>query len=53
MEMGFKKIRFTPAYFPYTEPSLEIHTWHPEKKVWLEFQIQFLLWLGLFSQLAL
>ncbi|MFH1327032.1 MAG: phenylalanine--tRNA ligase subunit alpha [archaeon] len=35
-KMGFEKIRFTPAYFPYTEPSLEIHTWHPEKKVWLE-----------------
>jgi len=35
-KMGFKKIRFTPAYFPYTEPSVEISAWHPEKKVWLE-----------------
>jgi phenylalanyl-tRNA synthetase alpha chain len=35
-KMGFEKIRFTPAYFPYTEPSVEIHTWHEEKKVWLE-----------------
>jgi len=35
-KMGFKKIRFSPAYFPYTEPSLEINVWHPEKKVWLE-----------------
>ena len=35
-KMGFEKIRFTPAYFPYTEPSVEIHWWHPEKKVWLE-----------------
>jgi len=35
-KMGFKKIRFSPAYFSYTEPSLEIHAWHPEKKVWLE-----------------
>jgi len=35
-KMGFDKIRFTPAYFPYTEPSVEIHVWHPEKKVWLE-----------------
>ena len=35
-KMGFEKIRFTPAYFPYTEPSLEISAWHPEKKVWLE-----------------
>ena len=35
-KMGYEKIRFTPAYFPYTEPSVEIHWWHPEKKVWLE-----------------
>jgi len=35
-KMGFEKIRFTPAYFPYTEPSVEINWWHPEKKVWLE-----------------
>jgi len=35
-KMGFKKIRFAPAYFPYTEPSVEVHVWHEEKKVWLE-----------------
>ena len=35
-KMGFNKIRFTPAYFPYTEPSVEINVFHPEKKVWLE-----------------
>ncbi|MCW8965795.1 MAG: phenylalanine--tRNA ligase subunit alpha [Candidatus Pacearchaeota archaeon] len=35
-KMGFKNLRFNPAYFPYTEPSVEIHAWHPEKKVWLE-----------------
>ena len=35
-KMGFENIRFSPAYFPYTEPSVEIHVWHPEKKVWLE-----------------
>ncbi len=35
-KMGFKKIRFRPGYFPYTEPSVEIDIWHPEKKVWLE-----------------
>jgi phenylalanyl-tRNA synthetase alpha chain len=35
-KMGFKQIRFTPAYFPYTEPSVEIHVFHPEKKIWLE-----------------
>src|SRR3989344_6719886 len=30
-KMGFEKIRFTPAYFPYTEPSVEINVWHSEK----------------------
>ncbi len=35
-KMGFEKIRFAPAYFPYTEPSVEILVFHPEKKVWLE-----------------
>ena len=35
-KMGFEKIRFRPAYFPYTEPSVEIDFFHPEKKVWLE-----------------
>ena len=35
-KMGYEKIRFSPAYFPYTEPSIEIHFWHPEKKLWLE-----------------
>ncbi len=35
-KMGFKKVRFRPAYFPYTEPSVEIDFWHPDKRVWLE-----------------
>lgn len=35
-KMGFTKIRFSPAYFPYTEPSVEVNVWHPERKVWLE-----------------
>ena len=35
-KMGFEKVRFRPAYFPYTEPSVEIDVFHPEKKVWLE-----------------
>ncbi|MEK6855368.1 MAG: phenylalanine--tRNA ligase subunit alpha [Nanoarchaeota archaeon] len=35
-KMGFEKIRFTPSYFPYTEPSLEVSVWHPEKNIWLE-----------------
>lgn len=36
MKMGFEKIRFRPSYFPYTEPSVEIDVWHPERKIWLE-----------------
>ncbi|RLF54321.1 MAG: phenylalanine--tRNA ligase subunit alpha [Thermoplasmata archaeon] len=32
--MGFKKIRFRPAYFPYTEPSLEIEVLWEGK--WME-----------------
>jgi len=35
-KMGFEKVRFTPAYFPYTEPSVEVSVFHPERKVWLE-----------------
>lgn len=35
-KMGFEKIRFRPSYFPYTEPSVEIDVWHPEKKIWFE-----------------
>lgn len=35
-KIGYEKIRFAPAYFPYTEPSVEIHYFHPGKKIWLE-----------------
>jgi len=35
-KMGFEKIRFRPAYFPYTEPSVEIDVFDSERKVWLE-----------------
>lgn len=35
-KMGFTKVKFAPAYFPYTEPSVEASVWHPEKKQWLE-----------------
>jgi len=35
-KMGFEKVRFRPAYFPYTEPSVEIDFWNSEKRVWLE-----------------
>ncbi|MGB9708022.1 MAG: phenylalanine--tRNA ligase subunit alpha [Candidatus Pacearchaeota archaeon] len=35
-KMGHEKIRFRPSYFPYTEPSLEIDVFMPEKNKWLE-----------------
>jgi len=35
-KMGFEKVRFRPAYFPYTEPSVEIDVYHKEKEKWLE-----------------
>ncbi len=35
-KMGFEKIRFRPSYFPYTEPSVEIEIFHPERQKWLE-----------------
>jgi phenylalanyl-tRNA synthetase alpha chain len=35
-KMGYKKIRIRPAYFAYTEPSLEIDVFHPVHKKWVE-----------------
>ena len=35
-KMGYNKIRFRPAYFPYTEPSLEGDVWDEERKEWVE-----------------
>ena len=35
-KMGFEKVRFIPAYFPFTEPSVEVAVFHPVRKVWLE-----------------
>ena len=35
-KMGYEKVRFRPAYFPYTEPSVEIDVWLPDRKVWIE-----------------
>ena len=35
-KMGFEEIRFRPSFFPYTEPSVEIDVWHPERKIWFE-----------------
>jgi len=35
-KMGFEKARFRPAYFAYTEPSVEIDVYHPVHKTWVE-----------------
>jgi phenylalanyl-tRNA synthetase alpha chain len=35
-KMGFDKVRIQPAYFPYTEPSVEGAVWNPERKEWVE-----------------
>ncbi len=35
-KMGFENARFRPAYFPYTEPSVEIDVYHPIHKKWME-----------------
>jgi len=34
-QLGFKEIRFTPGYFPFTEPSIEAYVKHP-KLGWIE-----------------
>ncbi|MDI6819691.1 MAG: phenylalanine--tRNA ligase subunit alpha [Candidatus Hodarchaeaceae archaeon] len=36
VKLGFKKIRFMPSYFPYTEPSVQAQVYHEEKREWLE-----------------
>ncbi|MBI2075618.1 MAG: phenylalanine--tRNA ligase subunit alpha [Candidatus Aenigmarchaeota archaeon] len=36
IRMGFKKIRFRPSYFPYTEMSVEPEVYFEEKGEWLE-----------------
>lgn len=35
-KMGFEDIRFRPSFFAYTEPSVEIEVYHPEKRKWIE-----------------
>jgi phenylalanyl-tRNA synthetase alpha chain len=35
-KLGFPKARFRPAYFPYTEPSVEIDVFHPVHNKWVE-----------------
>ena len=34
--VGLEKLRFKPAYNPYTEPSMEIFALHPVTKKWIE-----------------
>ncbi|RLI25813.1 hypothetical protein DRO57_02995, partial [Candidatus Bathyarchaeota archaeon] len=34
--LGFPEARFRPAYFPYTEPSLEVEVYHPPTGRWIE-----------------
>jgi len=33
---GIHKLRFKPAYNPYTEPSMEIFGYHPGLSKWVE-----------------
>lgn len=35
-QMGVHQLRFKPAYNPYTEPSLEIFSWHNGLDKWVE-----------------
>lgn len=35
-KLGFKRVRFRPSYFPYTELSLEVECWDNEHKEWVE-----------------
>jgi phenylalanyl-tRNA synthetase alpha chain len=36
-KMGYPDARFRPAFFSYTEPSVEIDVFHPVHKKWVEF----------------
>lgn len=35
-KMGFSRFQFRPAFFPYTEPSVEIFVWSEKKSDWVE-----------------
>uniref|UniRef100_A0A5S6QUD4 Phenylalanine--tRNA ligase alpha subunit n=1 Tax=Trichuris muris TaxID=70415 RepID=A0A5S6QUD4_TRIMR len=35
-KLGLTQLRFKPAYNPYTEPSMEIFSYHPMLKKWVE-----------------
>ena len=36
LKIGISKLRFKPAFNPYTEPSMEIFGYQPELKKWIE-----------------
>lgn len=52
-KLGIEKLQFKPAYNPYTEPSMEIFSWHEGLNKWVEignsgmFRPEMLLPLGL------
>ncbi|MGD8454622.1 MAG: phenylalanine--tRNA ligase subunit alpha [Phycisphaerae bacterium] len=35
-KMGFPKVKVTPSFFPYTEPSAEVHLYMESRKDWVE-----------------
>ena len=35
-QMGFSEVKFRPAFFPYTEPSVEVFVRMPGRKEWFE-----------------
>lgn len=35
-KMGYPKVKFKPAFFPYTEPSAEVFVWMDAKQCWIE-----------------
>ena len=35
-KIGYDRIRLRPAYFPYTEPSIEVDVFHPTRGEWVE-----------------
>jgi phenylalanyl-tRNA synthetase alpha chain len=35
-KMGFERFQFRPAFFPYTEPSVEVFVWMDSRQDWVE-----------------
>ena len=35
-KLGYPNARFRPGFFPYTEPSVQIDIWVPERNAWME-----------------